>query len=176
MIKTRASRHRVLAWAMAIALVPICAHAQDERTRVVWDVTRGVLLDPTTYTPAMLAYTSQRLDWKSSQVFFEHGWLEQNRLFTVSGRVNDVPISYRAGVRVIGGNALSILQASVVNNLAAGVGERLLLARYPKRRKLWRTIGWVERISFASYLSYVSSAEHWRQIKRNGRLVEQYGY
>lgn len=176
MTRIRSSRHRVLAWAMALALVPICAHAQDERTRVVWDVTRGVLLDPTTYSPATLAYTAQRLDWKSSQVFFEHGWLEQNRLFTVSGRPNDVAISYRAVVRVIRANALSILQASVVNNLAAGVGERLLVARYPTRRKLWRTIGWAERIAFASYLSYTSSAEHWRQIKRNGRLVEQYGY
>jgi hypothetical protein len=166
----------VLAWAVALALVPICAHAQNERTRVIWDVTRGVLLDPTTYAPATLAYTMQRLDWKSSQVFFEHGWLEQNKQFTVSGRPNDVPISYRAGVRVIRMNAFSIFQASVVNNLAAGAGERLLRARYPTRRRLWRTIGWVERIGFASYLSYVSSAEHWRQMKRNGRLVEQYGY
>jgi hypothetical protein len=173
---TRSARQRVLAWAMALAVVPMCAHAQDEQTRVVWDVTRGVLLDPTTYAPATLAYTAQRLDWKSSQVFFEHGWLEQNELFTVSGRPNDVPISYGAGVRVIRSNALSILQASIVNNLAAGVGERLLVARYPTRRKLWRTIGWAERIAFASYLSYMSSADHWRQIKKNGRLVEQYGY
>lgn len=119
MTKTRASRHRVLAWAMVVALVPICAHAQDEQTRVVWDVTRGVLLDPTTYTPATLAYTAQRLDWKSSQVFFEHGWLEQNGLFTVSGRSNDVPISYRAGVRVIRANALSMLRASVVRYVSS---------------------------------------------------------
>lgn len=173
---TRSARQRALVWSMALSLLPICAHAQGERTRVVWDVTRGVLVDPTTYAPAMLAYTAQRLDWKSSQGFFEHGWLEQNGLFTVSGRPNDRPVSYRAGVRVIRANALSVLQASVVNNLTAGVGERLLVARYPTRRKLWRAIGWAERIAFASYLSYVSSAEHWRQIKRNGRLVEQYGY
>ena len=176
MIRTCSPRRRILAWAMAVALVPICAHAQSERTRVVWDVTRGVLLDPTTYAPATLAYTAQRLDWKSSQVFFEHGWLERNKLFTVSGRPNDVPVTYRAGVRVIRRNALSIFQASIVNNYAAGVGERLLLGRYPTRRRLWRGIAWAERIAFASYLSYVSSAEHWRQIKRNGRLVEQYGY
>ena len=36
-----------------------------------------------------------------------------------------------------------------VNNLAAGAGERMLITRYPNHRKLWRTLGWVERISDA---------------------------
>lgn len=165
-----------LVWVMAVVLAPVCARAQDEPRPVLWDVARSVLLDPTTYAPATLTYTALRLDWKSSQVFFEHGWLEQNPLFTVSGRLNDVPISYRAGVRVIRGKTFAVLQASVVNNLAVGFGERVLMARYPKPRRLWRTLSWVERISFASYLSYISSAEHIRQVRRNGRLARQYGY
>ena len=176
MRKTHLARCRVLIWAIAIALAPVCARAQDEPRPVIWDVARDVLLDPTTYAPAAFAYTAQRLDWKSSQVFFEHGWAEQNPSFTMSGRRNDVPISDQAGKRVIRSKALSVLQVSAVNNLAAGIGERMLIARYPKQRKLWLTLSWVERISFASYVSYVSSAEHLRQIGRNRRLAQQYGY
>ena len=73
MKETHSVRRRVLIWAMAIALAPVCARAQVEPRPVIWDVARGVLPDPTTYAPATLAYTAQRLDWKSSQVFFEHG-------------------------------------------------------------------------------------------------------
>ena len=61
-----------------ITLTPAVASAQAETdTNLFWDVTKAVIFDPTTYAPATITYTAQRLDWKSSQVFFEHGWLEQ---------------------------------------------------------------------------------------------------
>lgn len=176
MTKIRLAVMLLLACAIAVTLTPVSADAQDEPWPFLWDVTRGVLRDPTTYAPATLAYTVQRVDWKSSQVFFDHGWLEQNPRFTVSGRPNDVAISYRAGVPIIGGRALAVMQASVVNNLAAGVVERILRARYPTHKKWVRAASWVERITFASYVSYLSSADHLRQISKNRRMKRQLGY
>jgi hypothetical protein len=35
---------------------------------------KSVLFDPTTYGPAIVAWESTRLDWQSSQVFFQHGF------------------------------------------------------------------------------------------------------
>lgn len=172
----RVLKSRVLVWAATFALVPVCARAQNEPGPVLWDIARGVLLDPTTYVPATLAYTAQRRDWKSSQVFFEHGWIEQNPSFTASGRSNDAPLDYQEGMDAIRAKALRVLGTSALNNLGAGIGERMLIARYPKQRKLWRTLSWVERISFASYLAYRSSAGHFRQTARNQRLAQQYGY
>ena len=62
------------------------------------DVTRGVLLDPTTYAPAAILYTSMRLDWKSSQPFFARGYVEANDRYTISGLPHDVPVSFALGV------------------------------------------------------------------------------
>ena len=166
----------LLLWTIVIALAPVAAHAQEEPRPVLWDIARSVLSDPTTYAPATLAYTAHRLDWKSSQVFFAHGWVESNSTFTVSGRPNDVPVSYQRGVRLIGVDALGMLGVSGVNNLAAGIGERILITRYPTRRTFWHTLGWIERISVASYVSYVSSASHLRQIGINRRMAQKYGY
>ena len=47
-------------------LTPAVASAQAETdSNLFWDVTKAVVLDPTTYAPATLSYTSMKLDWNS---------------------------------------------------------------------------------------------------------------
>ena len=53
-------------------LTPAIASAQTESdSNVVWDVTKAVLFDPTTYAPATLSYTSMKMDWDSSQTLLQ---------------------------------------------------------------------------------------------------------
>jgi hypothetical protein len=67
-------------------------------------------------------------------------------------------------------------QCLTVNNAGVGVVERLLVARYPHRKKLIRMLAWVERIAFASIVTYTNSADHVRQASANRRLARDYGY
>jgi hypothetical protein len=158
-------------------LMPAIASAQAEAdSNFLWDVTKAVVFDPTTYAPATLSYTSMKMDWESSQTLFKHGWVEQNHRFTISGRPNDVPVSVGEGNRRIRQMALLHLQESLVNNVAANVFERVLAEKYPQHRKLFKVLSWVERIAFASYVSYVASASHFKQTERNRQLAIQYGY
>jgi hypothetical protein len=159
---------------LALVIAPQPALAEDESA--AWSVFRQVVFDPTTYAPAITSYTAERLDWKSSQVFFQHGYLEQNPQFTVTGRPDDFPIGYGAGNQQILENALKDLGASAINNTTSRVIERMLMDRYPGRRTLIRTIGWIERISFAVALATVQSSEHFRQWRENGRLARELGY
>jgi hypothetical protein len=162
----------------AIACQPIAAaaaYAQD-RASIAWSVARQITFDPTTYAPAIISHTAERLDWKSSQVFFQHGYVERNPQFTISGRPDDVPIGYGAGNRIILGNALKDLGSSAINNAGVAVVERLLLARFPNHPKLIRRLGWAERIAFAASLASVQSATHFRQWRENERLARELGY
>jgi hypothetical protein len=160
-----------------IILAPSVASAQsDTGSSVFWDVTKSVVFDPTTYAPATFSYTSMKMDWNSSQPLFRNGWVEQNHRFTLTGRPNDRPISYADGNRKIRQMALLHLQESVINNVAANVFERVLAEKYPQHRKLFKTLSWVERIAFASYVSYLASANHFKQAERNRQLALQYGY
>jgi hypothetical protein len=160
-----------------LVLSPISVAAQaEERRPFAWAVARGVLLDPTTYAPALLSYESMRHDWKTSQVLFANGWVEQNARFTISGKTNDVPVSYREGMRRIRADGLTVLQSSVINNVGAQVAERLLVNRYPHRKRLIRTLSWAERIAFASILAYRNSADHLKQAATNRRTARDYGY
>ena len=158
-------------------LTPAIASAQTESdSNVVWDVTKAVLFDPTTYAPATLSYTSMKMDWDSSQTLFRNGWVEQNQRFTLSGRPNDLPVSYNEGNKRIRQMALLHLQESLVNNTAANIFERVLANKYPQHRKLFKVLSWTERIAFASYVSYMASANHFRQNDRNRQLAIQFGY
>jgi hypothetical protein len=160
-----------------IILAPSVASAQsDTGSSVFWDVTKSVVFDPTTYAPATFSYTSMKMDWNSSQPLFRNGWVEQNHRFTLTGKANDRPISYADGNRKIRQMALLHLQESVINNVAANVFERMLTEKYPQHRKLFKTLSWVERIAFASYVSYLASANHFKQAERNRQLALQYGY
>lgn len=162
---------------IVLVLAPTLASAQSETdSSFFWDVTKSVVLDPTTYAPATIAYTSLKMDWDSSQVLFRNGWVEQNHRFTVTGRPNDKPISFDDGNRKIRQMALLHLQESVINNVAANVFERVLSSKYPEHRKLFKTLSWIERIAFSSYVSYLASANHFRQAQRNRELAVQYGY
>jgi len=158
-------------------LTPAVASAQTETgSNVFWDITKSVVFDPTTYTPATLSYTSMKMDWNSSQPLFRNGWVEQNHLFTLSGRPNDRPLSYADGNKKIRQMALLHLQESIVNNTAANIFERVLTNKYPEHRKLFKVLSWTERIAFASYVSYMASANHFKQADRNRQLALQYGY
>ena len=158
-------------------LTPSIASAQtDTDSNVVWDVTKAVLLDPTTYAPATLSYTSMKMDWDSSQTLFRNGWVEQNQRFTISGQPNGLPVSYEEGNKRIRQMALLHLQESLVNNAAANIFERVLANKYPQHRKLFKVLSWTERIAFASYVSYMASANHFRQNDRNRQLAIQFGY
>ncbi len=158
-------------------VAPSSAFAQSEGdSSMFWDVTKSVVLDPTTYAPAVVSYTSLKMDWNSSQPLFRNGWLEQNHRFTLSGRANDLPVSVGEGNSRIRKMALMHLQESVVNNVAANIFERVLANRYPQHRKLFKVLSWAERIAFASYVSYVASANHFKQAERNRQLALQYGY
>jgi hypothetical protein len=165
---------------LVVAMILVCAtsaSAQDPaRPTAAVDIVKRVVLDPTTYAPAVLSYEAHHLDWKSSQVFFQHGFLEHSAEFTLSGRADDRPIDYAAGNRRIVTTALTSLGLSLANNITTAFVERALIERYPKHRKLTRTLGWVERISFASLLAYGESATHLRQWRKNVQLAGQLGY
>jgi hypothetical protein len=160
-----------------LVLTPAMASAQSETdSNIFWDVTKAVVFDPTTYAPATLSYTSMKMDWDSSQTLFRNGWVEQNHRFTVSGRANDVPVSFGEGNKKIRNMALLHLQESIINNAAANVFERVLANKYPQHRKLFKVLSWVERVAFASYVSYAASANHFKQTQRNREMAAQYGY
>ena len=166
-------------WVLVTMLVvtPAMVSAQTENeSSLFWDVTKGVVFDPTTYAPAVFTYTSMRMDWNSSQPLFRNGWVEQNYRFTRSGRPFDTPLSYAEGNRKIRQMALLHLQESVLNNVAVNLFERVLSERHPQHRKLFKTLSWVERIAFSSYVSYLASANHFKQAERNRALAAQFGY
>jgi hypothetical protein len=174
------NRHRPI-WITIFVVSLFCfgprvASAQGEgRPNIVLDIAKSVLFDPTTYAPAALSYTSERMDWNSSQPLFKAGFVEHNPLYTVSGRPDGTPISYDAGNHQIRREALAHLQESVVNNLSAQIFERTLTRKYPEHRKLFKVLSWAERISFSAYVGYLASADHFRQVQRNGDLAREYG-
>jgi len=159
-----------------VCMIPRVASAQDEsKPNVVLDIAKSVLFDPTTYAPATLSYTSQRMDWKTSQALFNAGWMEHNARYTVSGRPDDKALSYEAGMRQIRRDALMHLQESIVNNVSAHIFEHALTQKYPEHRKLFKTLSWLERISFSAYVGYLASVDHFHQVTRNQELARQYG-
>ena len=173
----RAIKHLVLI--AALIAVPTAAVAQEDGSdspSLFWEITKSVVLDPTTYAPATLAYTSMKLDWQSSQPLFRNGWVEQNYRFTINGRPNGQPVSFAEGNRRIRNIALLHLQESIINNVAANLFEHVLAEKYPQHRTLFKVLSWAERIAFASFVSYTASANHFRQAELNRQLAIQYGY
>ncbi len=163
------------------ALTLLCTpspSAQDQpQSSFVPDIVKGVVFDPTTYAPAMVTYGATRLDWESSQVFFQLGFAEHNARYTVSGASDSAAISHRAGNRQIATDSLAVLlKLSLVHNVTERAIERVLIRRYPNHQKLFRIVGLVERIVGASYLSIALSGKHVRQWQENERLARQLGY
>lgn len=168
----RAWRAAFIAMLLAMASGPAWAQAAESRP-FAWNVARAVLIDPTTYAPALISYEAMRQDWRTSQVLFAHGWVERNPRFTVSGRADDMPVDYDEGMSRIRGVSLRLLQYSAANNVSTRVVERFLAARYPHRKTLVRRLLWVERIAFASILAYSNSADHLRQASNNRRFARE---
>jgi len=155
---------------------PLRASAQDaDRPSFLADTFKRVILDPTTYAPAAIAYDATMRDWKTSQPFFNSGYFEHNERFTLSGLPNDRPVSYSVGRQRILSDAFVTLQMSLAHNVADQVFERLLVDRFPNHRKLVRTLGWIERSAFASYMSYYLSARHYQQAALNQAYAQQMG-
>jgi len=164
----------VLLWASA-------AFAQDRNRDdasgppLLWEVAKRVALDPTTYAPTGIVYTSRRLDWASSQPLFRIGWVEANPNYTQSGLPVDLPVSNAAGKREIMRQTATVFERSLANNALSAVFEHVLIARAPNHRKLIRTLGWIERIAFSSYWSAKISTKHFRQWQENERLARELG-
>jgi hypothetical protein len=137
-------------------------------------VVKSVFLDPTTYVPAVVRYQATRLDWRSSQIFFQNGWSEHNSRYTASGLADDVPVGYEAGNSRILRDALTTLQFSIIHNASERVLERLLKQRYPNHPRILTAVGWIERGVVASFWSYRMSANHFRQWRTNERLAVQF--
>jgi len=148
--------------------------AQDEISSI-GHALKATVLDVTTYPAAILHYDSTMRDWKSSQPLLQHGFVEQNPRFTLSGLSNDRPVSYGAGKNQILRDAVSVLAVTAAHNFATRLIEDAMKARYPEHRKMVAVVGWIERIGLSSYLSYHVSAAHYRQWKRNERLAAQLG-
>jgi hypothetical protein len=61
-------------------------HAQDVTpSSTIGRALKSTVLDPTTYAASALYYDAAIRDWKASQPFFRHGFVEQNSRFTISG-------------------------------------------------------------------------------------------
>jgi hypothetical protein len=130
-----------------------------------------VVKDPTTYALPPIVYTAHRLDWDSSQKLFAHGYLEANPKFTLTGRVDDVPISHAAGKRRILRYSASMIGRSALNNGICAMVERRLIERAPHRRKLIRTLGWIERGLVSAYWSYRLTHNQVGQWRDNERVL-----
>jgi len=134
-----------------------------------------VLKDPTTYALPPIVYTAHRLDWDSSQKLFAHGYLEANPKFTLTGGIDDAPISHAAGNRRILRYSAATIGRSVLNNGICAVVERRLIDRAPQRRKLIRTLGWIERGMVTAYWSYRLTHNQVGQWKDNERVLGTLG-
>jgi hypothetical protein len=51
-----------------------------------------------------------------------------------------------------------------------------LIDRFPQRRKLVRTLGWIERSAFASFMAYHLSSQHYQQAAANQAYAQQMGF
>ena len=152
------------------------SYAVAEEPPYLGEVFKNVFLDPTTYVPAPIVYSAYRTDWDSSQVFFQHGWVEWNPRFTVSGKPYDKPVSYAEGNRRVFKDALMVFGTSVVNNFVEETVEHKLLNKYPGHRKLIHILGWTERIGAASCLTYWQSHQHFRQAHENREQARANGW
>jgi hypothetical protein len=164
---------------MLIALVggmsPAFAQEKPSVGDATKDVFKRVVLDPTTYAPAIIAYDATMRDWNSSQIFFANGYIERNPRFTFSGRPYDLPVAYGVGQQRIRSDAFRTFQVSLIHNVTENIIERTLVARYPEHRKVYRVLGWIERGAVGSYLTYVLSNQHYRQWRFNEQEATRLG-
>jgi hypothetical protein len=163
--------------ALAVDTRPVDIRSTDTRTiegghrSVFGEVFTRVAKDPTTYALPPIVYTAHRLDWDSSQKLFARGYLEANPNFTLTGRVDDIPISHAAGNRRILRYSASMIGRSALNNGICALVERRLIDKAPQHRKLIRTLGWVERGFATAYWSYRLTHNQVGQWRDNERVL-----
>src|SRR5580765_5379810 len=146
------------------------ASAQDEkRSSAFADVVKGVVLDPTTYAPALIGYDATMRDWNTSQPFFRNGFVEHNQRFTVTGQPDDTALNYMVGRNQIFKDAVTAFGVTAAQNATSRLVERALLQKYPNHRKVVKSIGWIQRASIASLMSYHLAAPHYRQAQINAQ-------
>jgi hypothetical protein len=170
--RSRGRRYSLVSSLCSLSFVLLASVASAQSTdtlSVIGDIAKSVALDPTTYAPAAIGYGATMRDWSTSQVFFRNGFNELNPRFTVTGRSNDTPLSYADGRHRILRDALGNLPISIVNNATDRLIEHFLTARHPEHKKLFRALGWIERLSFCGYISYQLSAHHFAQASHNER-------
>ena len=161
---------------VCLLLIPSVANAQERERSVFGHAFKMAVLDPTTWTPAIVTYDGTMRDWQSSQPFFQRGYVEQNARFTRSGRSGDVAISYGAGRDQILRDSLSVLAVSAVHNFGTQLIEEGLRERYPQHRKLVTVLGWIERSAVASAMTYALATPHYRQWRANQQLAAKLGF
>ena len=148
------------------------AIAQDQdRPSFLGSIAKQVVLDPTTYAPAIIAYDATMRDWNTSQPFFKNGFMEHNSRFTISGRANDLPVTYGEGKRRILADAATNFGMSALNNFTGRIFERVLTERYPEHRKRGPPAG--ERFR-SVYMSYVLSKDHYQQADLNATRLSSW--
>ena len=148
---------------------------EDKRSSVLADTVKGVVFDPSTYAPSIISYNATMRDWNTSQLFFQNGYVEHNARFTITGQPDDRAVSYPVGRAQIFKDAAAVLGVVAAQNATSRLVERALLSRYPEHRKAVKTIGWIQRISVASLMSFRLSAEHYRQAGANTQRSAELG-
>jgi hypothetical protein len=88
----------------------------------------------------------------------------------------DVPLSNTHGKEQILRDSLGILPFSFANNALTVVLQRALTRLGPEHRRRWAAVAWIERVAFASTLSYALSSRHFQQWRQNERMAAQLGY
>jgi len=139
-------------------------------------IIKSVARDPATFAPVALKYVAMRLDWESSQIFFQHGFVEHNSRYTISGLEDDLAVSHGTGRRRLAMDSLKLLTRTVPQNFAERATEALLIRRFPQHRTLFLVAGRAARIASASYLAYSWSRPNIGQWRRNERLAAQMGF
>lgn len=146
--------------------------AQKVVGQFIKDTVKDVALDPTTYIPAGLLWTSIKGDWNTSQPLFTYGYVETNPLFTINGQPFSQPISFADGNRKIAMFTLwEGLGVSMLANTGIRLGEHILINRHPEKKSLVHSAGWATRIGFAVFRGYVLSHQHFKQWQTNKRLA-----
>jgi hypothetical protein len=165
----------VLILTLVLASAPFASAQDEKRSSAFADVVKGVVLDPTTYAPALIGYDATMRDWNTSQPFFRNGFVEHNQRFTVTGQPDDTALNYMVGRNQIFKDAVTAFGVTAVQNATSRVVERALLQKYPNHRKIVKSIGWIQRVSIASLMSYHLAAPHYRQAQINAQRAAELG-
>ena len=161
-------------------LVAVHASAQERKYYLVpamkeffsepGDTLKKSALDGMTYvTPALLAVSSFG-DWNSSQRWFKAGYRETNYRLTISGKPNDIPVSYGEGRKIIIVDTIKIAGWSFAINAGSRGLERVLVRHFPDKKREVKIFTRVARTAASGYAAWYFSKDHF------GKWIENNGY